>query len=337
MTCRRLCQLLSVLAICTFCTTFVLSPIARAVGAPAAADKDADAEKIPAEEEIELTTRDGVKIVATYWPPAKTEGKEGQGPAADKDRVPVILLHAWKGSRANFLSIGPTLQKLGHAVIAPDLRGHGDSKEMVDASGEKKKLDATSLRPADFAAMCGHGGEVEQVKQFLMKRNNAGELNIEKLCVVGVEMGASLAINWAALDWSWPQLSTMKQGQDVKALVLVSPEWTFKGLAINRAMQDPAVQSELSFLIIAGKNNAKSMEQAKRLHKQLERFHPLPPEDERKAKQDLFLDTPKNSLQGTKLLNEKTAKLDEHIAQFIQLRLVEQRYPWSERKNPLAN
>ena len=80
MTCRRLCQLSSALAICTLSMIFVPAPIAPAVGAPAAAQKDADAEKIPREEEVELTTRDGVKIVATYWPPAKTEGKEGQGP-----------------------------------------------------------------------------------------------------------------------------------------------------------------------------------------------------------------------------------------------------------------
>jgi len=333
---RRLGRKPIVIWICTLTMAFGLAPLSSAFAAPAAAGKDADAEKIPSEQEVELTTRDGVKIVATYWPPAKLEDKDGKPTVPDKDRVAVILLHAWKGSRADFLSLGLSLQKLGHAVIAPDLRGHGESNQLVDG-GDKKKLEAASLRPADFTAMCDHGGEVEQVKNFLMKRNNAGELNIEKLCVVGVEMGASVAINWAALDWSWQQLSTMKQGQDVKALVLVSPEWTFKGLPISRAMQNPAVQSELSVLIIAGKNNAKSMEQAKRLHKQLERFHPLPPEDERTAKQDLFLDTPKNSLQGTKLLNEKTANLNDHIAQFIKLRLENQRYPWTDRKNPLGN
>jgi hypothetical protein len=100
-------------------------------------------------------------------------------------------------------------------------------------------------------------------------------------------------------------------------------------------MPHPAVQSQLSILLIAGRNNSKSMQQATRLHKQFERYHPEPPKDEAAEKQDLFLDTPKTSLQGTKLLNEKTAKLHEHIAEFIQLRLVKQRYPWSERTNPL--
>jgi pimeloyl-ACP methyl ester carboxylesterase len=291
--------------------------------------------EIPEAEDVEMTTRDGIKMVATYW---ASTGKTPDGADRKKDDiVPVILLHAWKGSRTDFASLGPMLQAQGHSVIAPDLRGHGDSKVALTADGSTAKLDAGSLKPGDFAAMADHGNEVEQCKKFLLKRNNEGQLNIEKLCVVGVEMGASVGLNWAALDWSWPVLSTLKQGQDVKALVLVSPEWTFKGLPINRAVQMPAIQSNLSILIIAGRNNAKGMEQARRLHKHFERFHPLPPAEEAKEKQDLFLDTPKTSLQGTKLLNEKTANLEQHIAQFIEVRLVNQRYPWAERKNPLSN
>ncbi len=59
--------------------------------------------------------------------------------------------------------------------------------------------------------------DLEACKSFLMDKNNAGELNINKLCVVGVEMGAVVAVDWAAWDWHWPRLATGKQGQDVKA------------------------------------------------------------------------------------------------------------------------
>ena len=38
------------------------------------------------------------------------------------------------------------------------------------------------------------------VKAFLWDRNNAGELNIDKLCVVGAEMGASVAMSFALAD-----------------------------------------------------------------------------------------------------------------------------------------
>ena len=80
------------------------------------------------------------------------------------------------------------------------------------------------------------GGDVEMCKAFLMEKNNNKELNIDKLCLVGAEMGAVVAVDWAARDWSWPILPGRKQGQDVKALVLLSPEWSFKGMTIGPAI-----------------------------------------------------------------------------------------------------
>ena len=70
---------------------------------------------------------------------------------------------------------------------------------------------------------------MKAVKDFLWERNNAGELNIDKLCVVGAEMGASVALNFAladALDQDSNRVlrPDYKLGRFVKALVLISPE-----------------------------------------------------------------------------------------------------------------
>ena len=54
------------------------------------------------------------------------------------------------------------------------------------------------MPPAQFKAMVTC--DMEAVKKFLWERNNAGELNIDKLCVVGAEMGASVAVNFALAD-----------------------------------------------------------------------------------------------------------------------------------------
>ena len=73
--------------------------------------------------------------------------------------------------------------------------------------------------------------DIEACKRFLLRENNEGELNIELLTVVAAgEMGAVIGLNWVAMDWSWPILPGRKQGQDVKALVLLSPGQSFKGV-----------------------------------------------------------------------------------------------------------
>lgn len=294
--------------------TWVLALVALVVLAAKVTHADEPEKPLPPEQ-VTLRTGDGLTLLATFYP--SREGKKA---------VPVVLLHASKGSHADFEELALLLQQAGHAVIAPDLRGHGETARAE--RGER----IVELRPADYAAMADE--DVEAVKKFLLLRNNAGELNIDKLCLVGVEMGADVAINFAARDWSWPVLNTGKQGQDVKALVLISPEWTFKGLRIGDAIADENVRSRISVLVIAGRGNSKAYQEARRLYTAMERFHPNNSEDE-PEKQTLVLRTPATSLQGTRLLHEKSMKLDAMIAKFIELRLVRQPIPWTERRNPL--
>ena len=292
----------------------VLFAVALTASAVAAADPAPEKPLPP--EEVTLKTNDSVVLVATYYP-----SKLG------KNAVPVVLLHASKGSRADLVELALVLQRQGHAVFAPDLRGHGDSTR--NRLGDR----TMDLKPADYQAMVAE--DLETVKRFLMTKNNAGELNIDKLCLVGIEMGASVALNWAARDWSWPMLTTGKQGQDVKALVLVSPEWSFKGLRIAEAVANPNVHNELSILIIAGKGNGRSLAETRRLHASFEKYHSAVPAEFEAERQMLWLRTPQTSLQGTRLLNEKSLHVDEMITKFIELRLTKKQMPWTDRKNPL--
>ena len=297
----------------------------------AAAQADSEeAEELPEPEDITLPTKDGVQLIATYY--GSLEGKKA---------VPVILLHGFKGDRRDFEELALTLQKSGHAVIAPDLRGHGDSTTYTRPGGSAQMtLSASKLRKDDIARMYAPGvggipsGDLEAVKRFLMAKNNAGELNIEKLCVVGADMGATVALNWALADWSWPRLAGRgKQGQDVKALVLISPEWAFKGLPITMAINSPIISRELSIMLVCGRGDSSGMRDASRIHSSLEKFRPAPPSDPKEAaeKQDLFFDKPSTSLRGTKILGEKSLGLDRRIAKFIDLRLVQMTMPWVDR------
>ena len=287
---------------------------------PAAAAKNAPAQeprKVPPPRNVSLETKDGVRLGATYY--AGTLKKES---------VPVICLHGYRGDRSVYESLAEYLQSVGHAVIVPDLRGHGASTKRADGA----TLDAARLKPGDLRSMVNF--DVERVKRFLMEENNKGELNIDKLCVIGSDMGATVAINWAMADGRYPPLGRVKQGQDVKALVLISPLWSFKGININEAMANEYVQRELSILLIVGKEHAKSYSEANRVFRSFQRFHPEPLAEEVATKKDLFIYAPLTKLQGTKLLGENL-NLEEYIQRFITVRLTNREFPWQDRKSPI--
>jgi pimeloyl-ACP methyl ester carboxylesterase len=296
--------------------TILALVVAASVPSMACGQSQDDKDKPLPPQDVTVRTHDGVSILATYYPSKLA-----------KDAVPVILLHGSKGSRGDFAALALKLQAAGSAAIAPDLRGYGDS------SARDESLRRGEPRLEDLQAMVSQ--DVEAVKNFLIERNNAGELNIEKLCLVGVEMGAVVAVNFAARDWSWPLLTTGKQGQDVKALVLVSPEWSHRGLRINEAVAHPQVRSGLSVMIIAGQGGAKEVREARRLYATLERYHPAVPPEEEAEKKTLWLRTPATTLQGARLVNEKRMLVDEMIEKFIEVRLLDVDIPWHERRNPL--
>jgi len=336
------------------CTARLLSFAARTAlllavsSAFAQATKAADPPAPPKPEDTELVTTDGVRLVTTFY--AGTKGKE---------TVPVVLLHGRNGSRKDFGRLATYLQSLGHAVLVPDLRGHGDSTERKNS---EIRITADRMSSRDFALMVTM--DMEKIKAFLIGQNNAGNLNLEKLCLVGADMGASVAICWTWLDWVRKPVGHKKQGQDVKAVVAISPEWNTPGLPLRSAMTsqppsivvyDPQLQKafkeseamnfrlpvaldfrrEVSMLIVVGKNSSSELRDAKGINKMLQPFHPEPPDEERLEKQDLFYGEFETKLQGTQMFSANLG-LERFIANFIQLRLVKKSFPWAERKDPYS-
>lgn len=90
--------------------------------------------KLPTPQAVSLKTRDGVLLAATYLPsPLEKE--------MQKDAVPVLLLHPFKGSRADFNDLALALQEAGCAVLVPDLRGHGQSTRRINADGKEVEIE----------------------------------------------------------------------------------------------------------------------------------------------------------------------------------------------------
>ncbi|HVU87646.1 MAG TPA: alpha/beta fold hydrolase [Pirellulales bacterium] len=298
--------------------TLLTAVVALAVGGgrPVQAEDDKEKPK-PPKKEVTLSAEDGMGLKATFWP--GTNGKES---------VPVILLHGYGGSRHDFSALGDYLQEEGFAVLAVDLRGHGESTLVPDAN---RPLLAADMPQAAFSGMLA---DVEAANKFLIAKNNAGELNIDKLCMVGADMGAVLAVNWAIEDWNWPPLAIGKQGQDVKAIVMLSPPERFKSLRMIEAYNDRAVRSRIAFYIAVGNQDPTAMRDATKIHKTLKKFHPQPIKVE---DQDLFFDHRiPTRLQGTKLLGKdfKDFGLMSNIAEFFDERAAKQPYAWQERKLP---
>lgn len=303
---------------------------------PVSKGKEGDEEKKPPKppdpERVWLETKDGWKIHCTYYGP-QPEIRKG------KETVPIIMIHGWGGQGSDYSILAAGLQTYGHASIVPDLRGHGRSTDRQLPNGNVETIrhdDARKFTKFDRENM---HWDIEACKKFLMDKNNREEVNIEMLCVVGAEAGSIIATNWAAVDWSWPQMPAFKQGQDVKALVLLSPRQTFERMNATKALAHPAIAQRLSILIAVGEQDRRSYSEAKRIHSRLERARPAPPTKpvDKLRKQDLFFVTAKTLLQGTKLLGPNLP-INRNIAGFIDLRLVKKREDllWAERKNPIG-
>jgi pimeloyl-ACP methyl ester carboxylesterase len=298
-----------------------------------AGDKEAD-EPPPAPEVVLLDTKDGWRIHCLYYAP-----KEGL--RKGKEVVPVILLHGWDGNGGEYNQFATYLQTLGHAAAVPDLRGHGRSDKRRDDRGDLQTVKYDD--PSKFKTRVELNGivqDVEVVKRMLVEKNNAAEVNIEMLCVVGADFGCTLGLNWAALDWSYRATPSYKQGQDVKALVLLSPpKKNPLGYDCNLALATPFLSTDLSSIMIsAGENNREALGEAKRIHSRLDQKRAkLKPDDDPAKRQTLWLIPATTDMQGTKLL-DRNLPIYRFIAKFITLRLInkQEELVWSERRNPLS-
>ncbi len=277
--------------------------------------------------DITLKTKDGVNLAITYYPSA---GKE--------HALPVVILHDQQDSRVAYDSIARKLQQPqgedgeSFAVVTVDLRGHGGSTKQKLPDGTTRELDAAKLKKYDFEAMVRY--DMEAVRTFLVDKNDKSEINLNELSIIGVGLGASVGTIWASHDWAVPPLTVGKQGQDVKALVLVSPRWKNKGLLIQQAFRQPGVKKEVALILIYGRDNSKVRSDVRRIKKQVEKYHPEPESSDGKPNDLAGLGVP-TSLQGGKLLQEVGIrdKVVQRIADFLNLHVAQENHEWLKRRN----
>ena len=210
-------------------TVFLISMAAPAwaQGSKDKKEKDADVS------ERTISTDDNVDLKLTYY--SSRIGKEAPV---------VILLHGKGGQRRQWDGFARQLQKDEFAVIAADLRGHGES------TLAKK----SELKKGDYEAMVVQ--DMQAIKEFIFAEHMLGKLNMNKLGIVACDFSTGVALAAVQVDWSKephdddpdPHNCTPR-GQDYFAVAVVSPDLSTPGLYASKVASSLKPLGEISFFI----------------------------------------------------------------------------------------
>ncbi len=279
-----------------------------------------------------LRAADGQPIHITYYP--FRESKDSGAMTALTAPV-VILLHGEKSNRLawdkNSAAPGQDpfpilLQKRGYVVISVDLRKHGDSITM----GSPAEADVNAL---DYQAMVI--GDLPAVKEFLYQENQAKRLNMTKLGIVAVDVSAPVAAAFAEFDWTRPPFddapipaNRTPRGQDVKALVLISPSNGAGRLKTNGSLKLlRAINPGIALQVIVGGQDAVAKKQAQTLFESY-----APPRSSRDNTRVEFL-TPDTKESGMALFRQTTVYA--FVFKFLETNLKPLDFQWQDRRSRL--
>ena len=267
-----------------------------------------------------LTTKDGAEIKITYFKSS-----------AGQDAPVVVMLHGKGSNRLVWKGYAEALTKADFAVVTVDLRGHGES---VSDGGSGKKPD-TAPKARDYAFMIA--GDMEAVKKFLYEEHQKKELNMNKLAIVAADMSTPVAIAYTELDWEKvpyddaPTLALRTpRGQDVQALVLLSPEVTAPGLAVSKSLN---ILRGLGrpVLICVGSKNTSDLAAAKKAYDQL-----VPKEPKEEDLKRVYLEQYDTKFRGTDLIG-KGFKVEQHMFNFLVKHVKEHKSEWRDRRSKLLD
>jgi pimeloyl-ACP methyl ester carboxylesterase len=167
---------------------------------------------------VDLTAADGVTLKAVYYPP---KNPNLRNPA-------LLLLPMLNSGKEAWQEFAGAAQEAGHAVLALDLRGHGES------GGTQ-----------DFGVM---DRDVDVAVNWL-----AGRLEIagDRIGVVGADLGANLAIRAGS------------RHAEVKSVALLSPGLDYKGIQTVEAL---SAYGQRPVIIVAAENDTYAADSARTLN-----------------------------------------------------------------------
>lgn len=298
-----------------------------ALFAPVAAQAQAPSTKAGSPEDKTLTTKDNVEIRITYFP-----GTSG------KDSPVVVMLPGKGGSRLIYnnapqggVSLAKALQGEGYAVVTVDPRGHGESTGGPGKAGAGK-ASVKELTARDYQAVVAF--DLEAVKKFLLDEHQKQTLNVAKLGLVAADSMTPVIAEYTLLDWSKkpyednadPTLRTPR-GQDVKALVMLTPDTTAPGMSLT-AIGSRLRQLPVAVLLAIGSKDTVNMSTANKLHDVL-----VP---KKQASETVFLEKYDGKFRGTDLLFKRlNPPVEVHLVNFLRKTVKDLNIDWRNRRSEL--
>jgi pimeloyl-ACP methyl ester carboxylesterase len=298
-------------------------------GIPAAAQSKGQTQTLRA-------ATDGWPLQITYLP--ATEGKDS---GSLQDAPVIILLHGMKGDRTVWErklgtqegGLAALLNSRGFAVVTLDLRHHGESRKPGTDSEDPV------LRNEDFMNMVV--GDLEAVKEFLLKEHQDKKLNVNKLAIVAAEEMSVVAAGFAEFDWKKRPFddapsaaARTPRGQDVRVIVLLSPSRTAGNINLTvpmRFLKDPRVG--VAVLIVAGKQDERDRGAARSA------FQVVSTAKDAKdpaalTNQVAYLEL-STKFRGTDLLGNPQIRVEAPLVQFVESHMQLINSPWRDRRSRL--
>jgi dienelactone hydrolase len=158
-------------------------------------------------EKVVVPTEDKLELAGTFWAPKSKQEAPG-----------ALLIHGAGGKRADLQDLADRLCKAGFAVLAIDVRGHGES---VTADTDWTKLDAAGQQELwSFATR-----DVKAGMKFLEGRK---EVHGASIVLVGHREGCALVARHAAKD------------ENVRGIALLDPPTGDSALLASQLDKDLA-------------------------------------------------------------------------------------------------
>ena len=174
-------------------------------------------------ERISFRTGDGVNIVGNYFKP-------------DNEHAPVfLLLHMMPSTKESWNTFASFLQEKGYAVLAIDLRGHGES---IEKNG--KKIDFKEFRDEDHRESMN---DIASAKEFLAEKK---EIDISQMAIAGASIGANLALWHASIDENVRLLFLLSAGLDYRGIKTPALARKFSGPVFIMASDGDSYAAESS-------------------------------------------------------------------------------------------